>query len=301
MKKENLKGRSSLFCTFAAACKHFTLIELLVVIAIIAILAAMLMPALSKARDRGKLISCSNNIKQLGSTCQQYALAFDDYFPAYWTSEYYYGGSFQKGTYGWTWVLNLVASGFIPSKSIAKGGPFYCPAATGEHSRSKYSHYGLNLGLDANGRSSSKVVKAYNWNIVKVGSRALWFKWTTVRRPSFVMLAGLRIERIESPLEYILVHALAVVADINGYASARLRNRDFNIRRPGFNGVLGGISNHISQSRVHCVTFRREEVPKAQERQHTATSASQRLQSLRASPPQPCPAGPVVHGISLSP
>ena len=95
---------------------NFTLIELLVVIAIIAILAAMLMPALSKARDRGKLISCSNNIKQLGSTCQQYALAFDDYFPAYWTSEYYYGGSFQKGEYGWTWVLNLIASGFIPSK-----------------------------------------------------------------------------------------------------------------------------------------------------------------------------------------
>jgi prepilin-type N-terminal cleavage/methylation domain-containing protein/prepilin-type processing-associated H-X9-DG protein len=190
MKKENLKGRSSLFCTFAAACKHFTLIELLVVIAIIAILAALLMPALSKARDRGKLISCSNNIKQLGSTCQQYALAFDDYFPAYWTSEYYYGGSFQKGTYGWTWVLNLVASGFIPSKSIAKGGPFYCPAATGEFSMKKYSHFGLNLGLDVNGRSTSKVVKAYNWNIVKVGSRALWFKWTTVRRPSFVMLAG---------------------------------------------------------------------------------------------------------------
>ena len=190
MKKENLKGRSSLFCTFAAACKHFTLIELLVVIAIIAILAALLMPALSKARDRGKLISCSNNIKQLGSACQQYALAFDDYFPAYWTSEYYYGGSFQKGTYGWTWVLNLIASGFIPSKSIAKGGPFYCPAATGEFSMKKYSHFGLNLGLDANGRSTSKVVKAYNWNIVKVGSRALWFKWTTVRRPSFVMLAG---------------------------------------------------------------------------------------------------------------
>jgi prepilin-type N-terminal cleavage/methylation domain-containing protein/prepilin-type processing-associated H-X9-DG protein len=190
MKKENLKGRSSLFCTFAAACKHFTLIELLVVIAIIAILAAMLMPALSKARDRGKFISCANNIKQLGSACQQYALAYDDYFPAYWTADCYYGGSFQKGEHGWSWVLNLIASGFIPSKTVKQGGPFYCPAATGEHSRSKYIHYGLNLGLDANGRASSKVVKTYNWNIVKVGSRALWFKWTTVRRPSFVMLAG---------------------------------------------------------------------------------------------------------------
>ncbi len=90
--------------------QSFTLIELLVVIAVIAVLASMLLPALNKARDRAKGISCVNNLKQCNLAVQMYAGDFDSYFKS---------DSSESSRY---WGTVLYNNGYLKNKLV-----MYCP------------------------------------------------------------------------------------------------------------------------------------------------------------------------------
>jgi prepilin-type N-terminal cleavage/methylation domain-containing protein/prepilin-type processing-associated H-X9-DG protein len=153
------------------AGRAFTLIELLVVIAIIAILASLLLPALGRAKESAKAVSCLDNLKQWGFATQLFASENDDLLPKDGTPN---GTSTDEGWYiDLPRAIRIQTYQQMPWRTDPSIEPehsiWICPANTRRSNGNNLFHYTLNEHV--NGTGSGNQVKLSS---IQMPTRVVW-------------------------------------------------------------------------------------------------------------------------------
>ena len=148
---------------------RFTLIELLVVIAIIAILAAMLLPALQGARIRAKTSGCQSNLKQIGHAMQMYFQQSNDEIPPYRYQDTALRWRSPKGNFvdldrpSWAWMVQSTGVlSFATDSNAAPNKVFHCPGRNKSASVRAHAReiaYGINYYISDKNRKKASSFK----------------------------------------------------------------------------------------------------------------------------------------------
>lgn len=205
---------------FGPSPQAFTLIELLVVIAIIAILAGMLLPALARAKDKGRVIKCNNNLRQFGLATTMYALDNNDRFPVMEDAS----NPPQLGY--WPWDLPASVGDRLSNNGTTRH-LMYCPAFSKQDNDTLW-----NFQVNSNRPGVGYRVIGFAMTFPKTGGVSPTNINNTLSGPGVIRVAGQEIS--VSPSDRVML-AEATISE-GGDMRDRTRNR--------YTKVNGGWAGH---------------------------------------------------------